>query len=107
MPNKTIVCAALLAGFGCAGSASAESGPSSQPAVEASAAPKGAVAGVPTALSDATYDRIKALVELRPGELQFQAVPWLSTAYEGIRASQREDKPLLLWLYFGGPRGAC
>ena len=50
---------------------------------------------------------MKELVRLRPGDLQFQAVDWHSTAYEGIRESQRTDKPLLLWLYFGGPRGAC
>ncbi|MEQ8280350.1 MAG: hypothetical protein RMA76_13540 [Deltaproteobacteria bacterium] len=64
-------------------------------------------ATVPRELTPSTYDRVKELVRLRPGDLQFQAVNWHSTAYEGIRESQRTDKPLLLWLYFGGPRGAC
>ncbi len=79
-------------------------GPASAPA---KSAPRPEVSGVPTTLTDATYARVESLVELRPGDLGFQAVDWRATAYEGLLESQRADKPLLLWLYFGGPRGAC
>lgn len=97
----TLSLTALATLLGCV---TADAGPASQPAT-AQARPK--PEGVPQALTDATYGRVSELVELKPGDLQFQAVDWRSTAYEGLLESQRADKPLLLWLYFGGPRGAC
>ena len=66
-----------------------------------------AVKTVPRALTWSTYDDVKRLVSLRSHERTYQSVPWRRTVAEGLRAAQTQDKPLLLWLYFGGPRGAC
>ncbi|MEM7678752.1 MAG: hypothetical protein AAF449_22450 [Myxococcota bacterium] len=64
-------------------------------------------AGRSKELTWANYEDIKKHVQLRPAELTYQTVPWRSSAVEGLRDAQTHDKPLLLWLYFGGPRGAC
>lgn len=34
-------------------------------------------------------------------------VKWEETVFDGQVAGVKEDKPILLWLYFGGPLGNC
>ncbi|MEZ5978868.1 MAG: hypothetical protein R3F34_11665 [Planctomycetota bacterium] len=40
-------------------------------------------------------------------DLVHRSVDWLPTALDGIVAAQAADKPIVLWLYFGGPLGDC
>ena len=61
----------------------------------------------PQSLTEANYAEVRRHVELRPGDLNFQQVDWRSSVYDGVAQAQREDKPLVLWLYFGDPRGGC
>lgn len=61
----------------------------------------------PRRLTWKNYERVKELVALREGELTYQSVPWRSSVAQALNEAQAADKPLLLWLYFGGPRGAC
>ncbi|MEO1336651.1 MAG: hypothetical protein AAFV29_13455 [Myxococcota bacterium] len=90
--------AATLFAVGCT------SGVNAAPAGAAASATDGASPGK---LTWANYADVKKRVELRPSELTYQTVPWRRSAIQGLRDAQTQDKPLLLWLYFGGPRGAC
>lgn len=58
-------------------------------------------------LDEASLERFGKWIEVHPHESGFRSIPWRTGLGEAIRASQTEDKPLLLWLYFGGPLGAC
>ena len=61
----------------------------------------------PDSLTWGNFDQVSQYVRLKPGDLNYQKVTWLSTVIEGQRKAQKEDKPLLLWLYFGDPRANC
>jgi hypothetical protein len=61
----------------------------------------------PGQLSRDNYGSTRAYVDLRPNDLNFQQIEWHGSVYDGLAAGQREDKPLVLWLYFGDPRGGC
>lgn len=61
----------------------------------------------PEQLSHATRGRFADWIRVRPGEQVHRSIPWRSTVAEAMRDAQRLDRPLLLWLYFGGPLGAC
>jgi hypothetical protein len=68
----------------------------------------GAAAQVaPERLTDANYAAVRKHVDLRPGDLAFQQVDWNDTLFDGVRQAQKEDRPIVLWLYFGDPRGGC
>jgi len=40
-------------------------------------------------------------------DLSFQSLDWQPTALDAMNESRKQDKPILLWLYFGDPRGHC
>lgn len=61
----------------------------------------------PEALTWGNFDEVSEYVALKPGDLNYQKVQWHSTVIEGQREAQKQDKPLLLWLYFGDPRANC
>ena len=62
---------------------------------------------VPVSLTWDNFDEVAAYVRLKKGDLNYQKVSWYSTVIEGQREAQKQDKPLLLWLYFGDPRANC
>ncbi|MCC2667658.1 MAG: hypothetical protein K0Q72_129 [Armatimonadetes bacterium] len=66
-----------------------------------------ALAAAPERLTDQNYAEVRKHVELRPGDLRFQQVDWNERVLDGVVQAQKEDKPLVLWLYFGDPRGNC
>ncbi len=80
----------------------ASAAPGSTPALAA-----GDKRDVPTRLTWESYAEVKRHVVMRPKDFTYQSIPWRSTVLEGLRDAQVADKPMLLWLYFGGPRGAC
>ena len=57
-----------------------------------------------------TWENFEAAREefgLGAGDLAWRKVDWKSSVFDGVREAQRTDKPVLLWLYFGDPRGRC
>jgi hypothetical protein len=69
--------------------------------------PAGLLAAAPERLTDQNYAEVRKHVELRPGDLRFQQVDWRDRVLDGVVQAQKEDKPLVLWLYFGDPRSNC
>lgn len=65
------------------------------------------LAAPPARLSDESYADVRKHVALSAVDLRFQQVDWHDSVIKGVQQAQREDKPLLLWLYFGDPRGNC
>jgi hypothetical protein len=61
----------------------------------------------PDALDDATFAAVRAHASPTARDLAFQQIDWKNTVYEGVSEAQRADKPVLMWLYFGDPRGHC
>lgn len=59
----------------------------------------------PKSLTLANFDAVKAYVV--GGEQRFLEVDWKSTVLDGHNEGLKADKPILLWLYFGGPMGNC
>ncbi len=66
-----------------------------------------AVAKVPESLTWKNFDEISDYVRLKKNDLNYQKISWFSTVIDGQREAQKQDKPLLLWLYFGDPRANC
>ena len=61
----------------------------------------------PSELTWKNFDQVAEYVGLRSGDLNYQKIKWHSTVIKGQREAQKQDKPLLLWLYFGDPRANC
>ena len=57
-------------------------------------------------LTPASYDRLRARIDLKPEELRWQQVTWLSF-WDGLVQAQRQDRPIFYWVYFGDPRSGC
>jgi len=72
-------------------------------AVSAHAAP----IKTPSSLTWENIEAVEQYLKLKPADENYQKVIWHSTVIEGQRKAQSEDKPLILWLYFGDPRGNC
>jgi hypothetical protein len=54
-----------------------------------------------------SIEEVEKYIRLKPADENYQKITWHSTVIAGQRKAQNEDKPLLLWLYFGDPRGNC
>jgi hypothetical protein len=52
----------------------------------------------------ALYDYLKLQ---RPGELNWQRIPWLSDLAEAIGVAKAENRPLLLWVAGDDPLERC
>lgn len=61
----------------------------------------------PAELSETTLAAVRRHASPTAEDLAFQRLDWRTTIHEGLLAAQREDKPLLMWMYFGDPRGHC
>jgi 4-amino-4-deoxy-L-arabinose transferase-like glycosyltransferase len=66
-----------------------------------------AAQAAPQALTSDNYAAVRAYVSPQEDDLAFQQIDWHRSFAEGVRAAQASDKPILLWLYFGDPRGGC
>lgn len=64
-------------------------------------------AQAPKILTWDSFEQVGEYVRLKPADENYQKITWHSTVIAGQRKAQNEDKPLLLWLYFGDPRGNC
>ncbi|QDU86291.1 hypothetical protein Pla163_34420 [Planctomycetes bacterium Pla163] len=61
----------------------------------------------PVGESPLDVDRVIALAAPTARDLVHRQVEWHGSVIDGVLAAQAADKPLLLWLYFGGPLGDC
>ena len=52
-----------------------------------------------------TYDMWQEFIKPTNDELAWAEIPWRSTFYDGLVESEREQKPLLLWVMNGHPLG--
>ena len=59
----------------------------------------------PFDLNEMTYDMWKEFIKPTKDELAWAEIPWRSTFYDGLVESDREQKPLLLWVMNGHPLG--
>jgi hypothetical protein len=57
-------------------------------------------------LTAANYERLRDQIDVKPDELRWQKVEWLSF-WDGLVEAQAKDKPIFYWIYFGDPRGGC
>lgn len=64
-------------------------------------------ADTPTSLTAENYDEVKKLVAPTARDFAFEQVDWHLSLPDAINAAAKEDKPILLWLYFGNPTGNC
>ena len=61
----------------------------------------------PAKLTLDEMDSVKSYVVGQQHNDLYLRVPWETSVLDGQMKGQREDKPILLWLYFGGPLGNC
>lgn len=61
----------------------------------------------PAALNWKTFESIKAHASLQGNDTIFQSLNWRTRIFDGLVDGHQADKPVLLWLYFGDPRGHC
>jgi len=57
----------------------------------------------PPALTDKTFDAIRAQILPNAEEARWKEIPWMSALWDAVIAAQREDKPILLWAMNGHP----
>ena len=57
-------------------------------------------------LTAANYDKLRDQIDVKPDELRWQKIDWLSF-WDGLVEAQAKDKPIFYWIYFGDPRGGC
>tara|TARA_Y100000817_G_scaffold198508_1_gene155361 strand:- start:204 stop:443 length:240 start_codon:yes stop_codon:yes gene_type:complete len=59
----------------------------------------------PFDLNKNTYGMWQEFIRPTKNELAWAEIPWRSTFYDGLIKSDREQKPLLLWVMNGHPLG--
>jgi len=61
----------------------------------------------PEKLSLANFKDVRDYVIGDTAEPKYFKVDWQENVFDGVTAGMKQDKPILLWLYFGGPLGNC
>lgn len=64
-------------------------------------------AEAPSVLNWQNFDQVKAYASPKSEDLGFYQIDWKSTVAQGVNAAREQDKPIVLWLFFGDPRGSC
>ena len=59
----------------------------------------------PFHLNKSTYKMWKDFIKPNKKELAWAQIPWRSTFYSGLIESDKNQKPLLLWVMNGHPLG--
>ena len=54
-----------------------------------------------------TYEQVRDYADRKATDKWYTKVPWRGTVLDGLIQGQKQDKPVLLWLYFGDARGHC
>jgi hypothetical protein len=53
------------------------------------------------------FEQVRAFAAPTERDLVHREVDWLPAVVDGVVAAQQQDRPIVLWLYFGGPLGDC
>jgi len=61
----------------------------------------------PESLSFTNFKEVRDYVIGDTAEPEYFKVDWQENVFDGVTAGMKQDKPILLWLYFGGPLGNC
>ena len=61
----------------------------------------------PEKLSFSNFKEVRNYVIGDTAEPEYFKVDWKDNVLDGVVDAMTEDKPILLWLYFGGPLGNC
>lgn len=61
----------------------------------------------PATLSAETFDQVFSYAAPKGQDLAFQQIDWHTSLFSAVNEARQIDKPILMWLYFGDPRGAC
>ena len=61
----------------------------------------------PEKLSFSKFKEVRNYVIGDTAEPEYFKVDWKDNVLDGVVDARTEDKPILLWLYFGGPLGNC
>lgn len=78
------------------------------PAGEPGSAPQEAAPPpAPSAAAPLDLDQVLAWAAPTERDLLHRQVDWHPAVIDGVLAAQAADRPLVLWLYFGGPLGDC
>lgn len=64
-------------------------------------------AAPPKALTAETFDQVKAYASPGASDMAFQSLDWHSHILDGLVEGNKQDKPVVMNLYFGDPRGHC
>lgn len=65
------------------------------------------VVNPPARLDASTFAQVKAHASPSAQDLAFQGIDWKPSIFDAVVEAQQKDKPVLMWLYFGDPRGHC
>ena len=58
-------------------------------------------------LNWSNYEEVRDYADRKATDKWYTTVPWRDTVLDGLIQGQEQDKPVLLWLYFGDARGHC
>ena len=61
----------------------------------------------PEKLNLSNFKDVRDYVIGDTAEPEYFKVDWKRNVLDGVASARAEDKPILLWLYFGGPLGNC
>ncbi len=61
----------------------------------------------PAELNEKTFGLVRSHASPTKQDLAFQGIDWKPSVFDGLVQAKREDKPMLMWMYFGDPRGRC
>ncbi len=61
----------------------------------------------PEKLSLSNFKKVRDYVIGDTAKPEYFKVNWKENVLDGVVAGRAQDKPILLWLYFGGPLGNC
>ncbi len=61
----------------------------------------------PDKLSLRNFNEVRDFVIGDTAEPEYFKVDWKGNVLDGVVEARAQDKPILLWLYFGGPLGNC
>lgn len=58
-------------------------------------------------LSWSNYEKWRDFIDVKSAEIRCVDIPWRTHFWAGLIDAQKENKPLLLWIYNGDPLGSC
>ncbi|MEO1855797.1 MAG: hypothetical protein ABGY95_00325 [Rubritalea sp.] len=61
----------------------------------------------PKKLNLSNFNEVRDYVIGDTANPEYFKVDWHKTVFDGVVDATAQDKPILLWLYFGGPLGNC